>query len=92
MSPPLTFRWDLVEWKFDIAMNTHSVELNQDMTKVAVLVDDQGKEYKPISWQGAESGGHHREGVLIFNQITPTPKSIELKITGIGGVVRNFVW
>ncbi len=81
-----------VEWKFDIAMNTHSVELNQDMTKVAVLVDDQGKEYKPISWQGAESGGHHREGVLIFNQITPTPKSIELKITGIGGVVRNFVW
>jgi len=79
------------EWKFDIGMNTHSVELDQDMIKVAVLVDDYGKEYKPIAWEGP-TGGHHREGVLKFNQITPVPKSIKLKISGIGDVVRSFTW
>jgi len=79
------------EWKFDVGMNTHSVELDQDMTKITVLVDDQGKEYKPTAWEGPV-GGHHREGVLKFNQITPIPKSIELKISGIGDVVRSFTW
>ena len=72
-------------------MNTHSVELDQDMTKVAILIDNQGKEYKALNWEGP-SGGHHREGVLIFSQITSIPKSIELKISDIGDVVRSFVW
>jgi len=79
------------EWKFYIDMNTHSVELDQDMIKVAVLIDDSGKEYKPIAWEGP-TGGHHREGVLKFNQITPIPKYVELKISGIGVVVRSFTW
>ncbi len=79
------------EWKFDVVMDTHSVELDQDLTKVAVLIDDQGKEYKPLNWEGPV-GGHHREGVLIFSQITPIPKFVELKISDIGDVVRNFDW
>src|SRR3989344_6048305 len=81
---PLDLSPNSKEWKFDVVMNTHSVELDQDMVKVAVLVDDNGKKYKPLRWEGSETGGHHREGVLIFNQTTPTPKSIELKISGIG--------
>ncbi len=80
------------EWKFDIIINTHSVELDQNMTKIAILVDDQDKEYKSLRWEGAEAGGHHREGMLIFNQITPIPKYVELKIYGIGDVVRSFSW
>lgn len=88
---PLDLSPNSKEWKFDVGMNTHSVELDQDMTKIVVLVDDQSKEYKPISWDGPV-GGHHREGVLIFNQITPNPKSVELKISGIGDVVRSFTW
>ena len=80
------------EWKFDIVMDTHSVELDQDMIESAVLIDDQDKEYKPISW-GGPSGGHHREGILVFNPIKPTPKYIELKIKNIGGVnERLFKW
>ena len=79
------------EWKFNVVMDTHSIELDQDMTKIAILVDDQGKEYKPTAWNGP-TGSHHREGMLIFNQITPIPKSLELKISGIGGVVRSFIW
>jgi uncharacterized protein YxeA len=80
-----------IEWKFDIGMNTHSVELDQDMMKSVVLIDDQGKEYRPLKWEGPV-GGHHREGVLTFNRIMPTPKSIELKVSGIGDVVRSFTW
>ena len=80
------------EWKFDIVMDTHSVELDQDMTEFAVLIDDQDKEYKPIGWEGP-SGGHHREGVLVFDPIEPMPKYIELKIKNIGGVTeRLFKW
>lgn len=88
---PLDLSPQSAEWKFDVGMSTHSVELDQDMTKIAVLVDDQGKEYKPLAWAGP-TGGHHREGTLTFARITPTPKSIELKITGIADVVRTFVW
>lgn len=79
------------DWKFNVVMDTHSVELDQDMTKVAILVDGQGKEYKAESWNGP-TGGHHREGILTFSKITPTPKSVELKISDIGGVVRTFDW
>ncbi len=89
---PLDLSPNSKEWKFDVVMDTHSVELDQDMTKIAVLVDDQGKEYVPLRWEGAEAGGHHREGVLIFNQVTPTSKSVELKVSGIGGVIRKFTW
>jgi len=81
------------EWKFDVVLNTHSVELDQDMTKIAVLVDGQGKEYKPLSWNGSEPGGHHREGVLIWNAIEPTPKSVEIKIKDISEIPeRSFKW
>ena len=89
---PLDLSPQSKEWKFDIGMNTHSVELDQNMTKIVVLLDDQGKEYKPLRWEGAEAGGHHREGVLIFNKITPIPKSLRLKIFDVGGVVRIFAW
>lgn len=88
---PLDLSPNSKEWKFDVVMDTHSVELDQDMTKIAILVDDQGKEYKPLSWDGPV-GGHHREGVLIFNQIIPNPKSVELKISEVGSVVRIFKW
>ena len=88
---PIDISSQLKKWEFEIVMDTHSVELNQDLTKMAVLVDDQGKEDKPLSWEGT-IGGHHREGLLIFNQIIPTPKSVQLKVSGIGDVIRSFDW
>lgn len=89
---PLDLSLQSTQWRFDVGMNTHSVELDQDMVKIATLIDDQGNEYGPLNWEGAGPGGHHREGVLTFNMITPTPKSIKLKISGIGDVTRSFVW
>lgn len=80
------------ELKFDIVMSTHSVELDQDMTKVATLIDDSGKEYNPVRWEGTPAGGHHREGVLVFAQITPYPQHLKLNIKDIGSVQRLFSW
>lgn len=58
---------------FDVAMNTHSVDLDQyDLGKLAVLRDDIGNEYHPVSWHSA-SGGHHRKGTLAF----PLPDSLD---------------
>src|SRR3989344_2074671 len=46
------------EWKFDVVLSTHTVELDQDMTEVAILTGDSGKEYSPARWEGAPAGGH----------------------------------
>ncbi len=80
-------------WNFEISLDTHSGALNTDLTAVSELVDDQGKLYKPVSWDGPAPEGHHLKGILKFNPILPKPKSIELKIKNIGGVSeRNFKW
>jgi len=79
------------EWKFNVVMDTHSVELDQNMINIVVLIDDQGTRYSPLNWEGS-SGGHHREGVLTFQGIVTSTKFIELKISGIGDVTRDFTW
>ncbi|HEY82339.1 MAG TPA: hypothetical protein G4O01_03500 [Dehalococcoidia bacterium] len=75
---------------FQVAMNTHSVDLDQyDLGTLAILRDDAGGEYHPLSWDSAP-GGHHRRGTLIF----PVPdslrqgkaKHIEIIIRDVAGV------
>ena len=80
------------EWKFNIAMNTHSIELDHDVLQSVKLIDDTGKAYKPVAWEGGEPGGHHREGVLAFKELTPIPKFIKVEILGIGEDKRDFRW
>ncbi|MBI5457852.1 hypothetical protein HY971_03980 [Candidatus Kaiserbacteria bacterium] len=90
---PLDLSPQFAEWKFDVGLNTHSVELDQDMTRIAVLTDDRRNEYKPVAWDGVAPGGHHREGVLIFRAVSPMPRSVELTIKDIGGIPeRSFKW
>ncbi len=80
-------------WKFEITLDTHSVEINEDLSRVSVLVDDSGQEHEPIAWEGDPPGGHHRAGILTFNPVIPKPKSIKLKISEVGGVAeRIFAW
>lgn len=81
------------QWKFDVTFNTHSVELDQDPIQISELYDNTGTVYKPIAWEGAGPGGHHREGILVFQPINPKPASVELKIKDVGGVPdRSFKW
>jgi len=80
-------------WTFGVTMSTHTKSLDNDMTKAAVLVDDGGKSYSPLSWQGDKPGGHHRKGTLQFPAPAKQPQSFELRIDGIGGVQsRTFKW
>ena len=81
------------EWKFDIVFDTHSGRLDEDLMQIATLVDDKGNIYTPTAWDGAEPGGHHREGMLVFGPINQFPQSIELKIRDVGGIPeRSFKW
>ncbi len=78
---------------FEIAMNTHSVDLGDDLTKIAILRDDAGREFKPVAWDGPDGGGHHRSGTLQFAALSPQPKYIELVIKGLAQVPeRIFRW
>ena len=90
---PVKFGKDAETWKFQVVFDTHSGSLDEDPTQVAVLTDDRGNAYKPIAWEGPGPGGHHREGVLVFNPVYPTPEYIELKIKNVGGIPeRLFRW
>src|SRR5262249_46204861 len=71
---------------FSVAMNTHAIDLDgYDLTHLAVLRIDGGREVQPTSWE-APKGGHHRTGTLTFPTtaadgtplIAPSTRTIEL--------------
>lgn len=68
-------------WTFKVVLDTHSQELRDDLTKTAVLIDPAGKRHAPLAWEGAAPGGHHREGVLRFTAISPTPAYVQLQLS-----------
>lgn len=81
---------------FQVALNTHSVELDYDLTKLAVLRDDRGNEYRPAAWGGAR-GGHHMSAVLTFEGrseiVKPGMQYLELELKDIAQVPsRVFRW
>lgn len=80
-------------WSFKVVLDTHSQDLSDDLAKSAVLLDAQGREGKPIAWEGAAPGGHHREGVLKFAAFEPLPEAVELRIARPGeAAARTFRW
>ncbi|MDO8292824.1 MAG: hypothetical protein Q7T29_08175 [Gallionella sp.] len=79
-------------WDFEVVMETHTKALNDDLAKSSVLIAD-GKQYLPLSWEGAPPGGHHRKGKLRFKAIAPPPASVELQIRLAGDASpRRFKW
>ena len=80
-------------WEFAITLDTHSVELSQDIAAISVLRDDTAGTYAPLVWEGNPPGGHHREGTLVFAPITPLPQTITLDIRdGADEKARTFRW
>lgn len=80
---------------FDVAMNTHSVDLDQyDLGKLAVLRDDAAKEYRPVSWKSAP-GGHHRSGTLSFpipdSLTNKTTRFVEIVIEDVAGIQKRVL-
>ena len=76
--------------EFQIVINTHSVDLDFDLTQISALYDNLGNTYKPAKWEGSEPGGHHRSGILKFPSINKNAKSIKLVITD--STKREFNW
>lgn len=82
---------------FDVAMNTHSVDLSMDLAQLAVLSTDNGKSVQATLWD-APQGGHHLEGQLSFpstldgNNLLDGAKSVTLTITNVDAPARIFTW
>lgn len=80
-------------WEFEIALNTHSQDLGDDLVKAAALIGADGVAYSPVDWQGDPPGGHHRKGILRFKAVKPAPAAIELRIQRPGEPSpRSFRW
>lgn len=80
-------------WRFQVGMNTHSVELSDDLARTAALVDASGKEQPALAWEGDPPGGHHRKGELRFKALSPRPQALELRIARAGEAApRVFRW
>jgi len=78
---------------FEVAFETHSVDLGFDPTAISVLRDDQGREYPAIAWEGAAPGGHHRSGVLRFKVPDSATNFVEVVIHDVADVSeRVFHW
>lgn len=76
---------------FEVKLNTHSVDLAFDFTKVMVLVDDLDNSYPALKWEGGQ-GGHHLTGKVIFPKLKTGVQKVILKMTQIGGMERSFSW
>lgn len=80
-------------WDFDVAFDTHTQELKDDLLRSAVLVAADGSEVAPLEWKGAPPGGHHRAGTLRFRALAPVPAALVLKIARPGEAQpRIFRW
>lgn len=77
---------------FDVAFETHSVELDFDIENVVILTDERGTRYTP-HWQGSPPGGHHRKGTLVFTPDIPKPTTVTLVFRDIAFIpTRTFTW
>jgi hypothetical protein len=93
-------RWlgiDGDQLRFQVAMNTHSVDLDAyDLGELTVLRDDEGNEHRPVLWESAP-GGHHRRGTLAFDGMDSLEggetTTLEMTIRDIAGVPeRVLTW
>jgi len=79
--------------QINVRLNTHSVNLGQDLAAVSELRDNEGHTYKANQWNGSPPGGHHRSGTLIFPALNPTASIVTLIIHDVAGVPeRSFTW
>ena len=88
---PLALDGDI--WEFEVALNTHSVDLGFDLTEMGVLRCDRGQEFEAVAWDGSGPGGHHRSGVLKFAAPDHPTSFVEVVIRDVAKVPeRIFKW
>ena len=83
--------------EFEIALNTHSVDLSMDLAALSALSTDTGLTVAATQWNGPR-GGHHLSGTLSFpaNQavksILTGAESLTLTIRDLDATTRSFKW
>lgn len=83
--------------EFDVAMNTHSVDLSMDLATLSTLSTDAGVIVQASKWD-AVPGGHHVEGTLIFpsaqdgTPILEGASKLILTIVNVDATSRVFEW
>lgn len=81
---------------FDVALDTHSVDLDALDLSDAVLRNDRGETLSAELW-AAPKGGHHREGTLTFGgdaaRFLAGARWVELVLSGVGDLAeRTLRW
>lgn len=82
---------------FEVALDTHSVDLSMDLTALATLTTDAGMTVQATRWD-APLGGHHISGILSFpssidgKPILDGASKLTLIIKDVGFPVRIFAW
>ncbi len=88
---------DAVTLDFDVAMNTHSVDLSMDLAQLATLTTDAGVTVPATKWE-ATPGGHHVSGKLIFpatkdgKGVLEGASKLTLTILNVDALSRVFEW
>ena len=94
---PLNLRTPAETLEFDVAMNTHSVDLSMDLAQLATLTTDAGVTVQAAKWD-AIPGGHHVNGKLIFpsaqdgKSILEGASKLTLTIINVDAASRVFAW
>ena len=81
------------EMRFQVSLDTHSVNLDgYDLKALTLLRDDGGNDYSPTTVE-SKGSGHHREAILRFAKIKSGTKRVELVVRNVAGVKeRLFRW
>lgn len=79
--------------RFQVRMDTHSVNLDAyDLKALCLLRDEAGKVYQATDVEN-RGGGHHRTVILYFPEVPASSRSLELIIKGVAGIEeRSFRW
>ena len=83
--------------KFEVILDTHTLELDMDLAALATLTTDTGLTLQPTLWD-APKGGHHAEGTLAFpatldgKSILDGVKQLTLTISDVDNATSTFIW
>ena len=83
--------------EFNVALDTHSVDLSMDLATLAKLTTDRGITVQATLWD-APRGGHHVKGKLIFpatkdgSSLLEGANKITLTISNVDTSSRIFEW
>lgn len=82
---------------FQVAMDTHSIDLSMNLVDLATIYTDTGLKVPALNWD-APSGGHHISGTLTFpaflddKPILDGAAKLTLVIKGLDVPERVFSW